>query len=104
MTGVCTAIHKSAGTVLPDDPFNCSKSVCDGNGNLKTEADPDDHLGSDSCVSRYCDGTNVVEDPINQGGNCAFGGGKCCNGNCCIAAIGCCNNGLSCDFGNGVCL
>lgn len=103
MSGTCTAIHKSAGTTLPDDPKNCSKIVCDGNGNVKTEADPDDPPDSNDCNSGYCDGTTPMTMPVNEGGNCLFVVGKCCTGTCCPLAEGCCPNG-ACKYAGVICL
>lgn len=93
MSGVCTAIHKSAGTVIPDPSENCVKAVCDGNGNAMKQADPDDHPGSDDCHQGYCDGMTPSTMPLNEGGNCLFSIGKCCGGGCCLGAEGCCPNG-----------
>jgi hypothetical protein len=80
----CVVSNTAAGTLLDasyQTDQDCTKVVCDGNGNYTAVADTADVLpdGND-CTQDVCNGTTPAYQDLLPGVACASGGGQVCDG------------------------
>lgn len=85
--GACVSAPLPNGTALTDLSLgDCSRPVCDGNGNAILAPNDVDKPFSTQCADFACAGGSLLMTPKNEGQSCLAVGVCCGNGKCCDAS------------------
>lgn len=93
--GQCGAVALPMGTQANmQTPGDCSKSICDGFGNVIAQNDAEDlPIDGTECTDDICNGGEARNPPVAIGASCADSGGVICDsmGSCveCVTAADC---------------
>ena len=95
MNNQCVPMYTGAGSPLSmQNAGDCKTWVCDGNGGVMTQQDPNDHPPTDACNTGTCVNGMPVSTPASPGTSCGMK--KTCNGSgfCeqCSGVIPSCND------------
>ncbi|APR85866.1 Hypothetical protein A7982_11215 [Minicystis rosea] len=87
-TGCCTTIKVENGTATATQTAgDCQKTICDGNGNTKSEDDDNDKPAGDECNDGICSGGSPDTSPKPSNTTCTTGGKVCDGAGTCVGCL-----------------